>query len=109
MWNRSQSRYLICYHPPKDIVSDYGFHVVLLNQTSTSMHGSKEIHTGYIYKRNETGGTSSSAAAGACDPFFANVVDKVSSLVSLRAEVDSELQSRMSHGPSTRTRRRLKS
>ena len=51
MFNRSQSPYLICYHGPKLIIERYGFDVELLVQNPTSMHGSKEVHTGYIYRR----------------------------------------------------------
>merc|ERR1711935_355086 len=61
MWNSSGSsselegsrncEYLICYHGPKAIIEDYEFDVTLLAQMPTSMHGSKEGHMGYIYKR----------------------------------------------------------
>jgi hypothetical protein len=50
-FNRSSSPYLICYEAPKYIIRTYKFDVELLTQTSTSMHGSKEGHTGYIYRR----------------------------------------------------------
>ena len=50
-WNRSQSPYLICFHGPKTIISDYEFDVELLAKTPTSMHASGEGHTGYIYQR----------------------------------------------------------
>lgn len=40
MFNRSRSpKWLICYHGPKLIVDKYGFHVQLLVQKPTSMHG----------------------------------------------------------------------
>jgi len=51
MFNRSQSPYLICYHGPRLMVDRYGFDVELIIQASTSMHGSSENHTGYIYRR----------------------------------------------------------
>lgn len=52
MFNRSKhSKYLICFHGPRLIIEDYGFDVELLKQIPTSMHGSKEIHSGYVYKR----------------------------------------------------------
>jgi Histone methylation protein DOT1 len=57
MWNRSTSPYLICYHGPNHIIHEYDFHVKLLVQTPTSMHGSKEGHMGYIYQRMETART----------------------------------------------------
>jgi len=51
MFNNSRSPYLICYHGPKLIVGRYNFQVELLAQVVTSMHGSSENHTGYIYQR----------------------------------------------------------
>lgn len=51
MFNRSQSPYLICYHGPKLMIDRYGFEIELLTQAATSMHGSSEGHTGYIYRR----------------------------------------------------------
>jgi len=51
MFNRSSSSYLICYHPPRLIVDRYKFVVELLCQQNTTMHGSSENHTGYIYRR----------------------------------------------------------
>ncbi|KAL9180130.1 hypothetical protein ACHAXT_008100 [Thalassiosira profunda] len=59
MFNASQSEYLICYHGPKLMIEKYGFNVELLVQTPTSMHGSAEGHTGYIYRRSEEGKASS--------------------------------------------------
>ena len=60
MWNRSTSQYLICYHGPKDIIHSYEFDVELVTQTPTSMHGSKEGHMGYIYRRTATTTTTTS-------------------------------------------------
>ncbi len=54
MFNRSESPYLICYHGPKLIIERYGFNVELLVQSPTSMHGSSEVHSGYIYRRVES-------------------------------------------------------
>jgi len=51
MFNRSKSPYLICYHSPRVMINRFGFHVELIVQTQTSMHGSSEGHMGYIYKR----------------------------------------------------------
>eukprot|EP00814_Leptocylindrus_danicus_P017398 CAMPEP_0116034956 /NCGR_PEP_ID=MMETSP0321-20121206/20007_1 /TAXON_ID=163516 /ORGANISM="Leptocylindrus danicus var. danicus, Strain B650" /LENGTH=362 /DNA_ID=CAMNT_0003511549 /DNA_START=18 /DNA_END=1106 /DNA_ORIENTATION=- len=51
MFNRSKSPYLICFHGPKLMIDRYGFKVELLVQTPTNMHGSSEVHTGYVYKR----------------------------------------------------------
>jgi hypothetical protein len=52
MWNFSESPYLVCYHGPQDIIHSYGFNVDLIHQLKTSMHGSKERHMAYIYKRS---------------------------------------------------------
>lgn len=78
MFNRSQSEYLICYHGPKLMIEDYGFNIELIVQTPTSMHGSAEGHTGYIYRRDPNAKKPSKAklckarAFGVpCDPLFA--------------------------------------
>jgi len=59
VFNRSCSSYLICYHPPVIMINRYKFDIVLLCQKNTTMHGSGENHTGYIYER-----------AIKCDPMF---------------------------------------
>lgn len=51
MFNKSNSPFLICYHGPKLMIDRYGFNVELIVQASTSMHGSSECHSGYIYRR----------------------------------------------------------
>jgi len=65
MWNSSQSPYLICYHSPKDIIHSYDFDVELVDQEMTAMHGSKERHMGYIYRRRKSGLKEASTGAGA--------------------------------------------
>ena len=76
MFNKSQSDYLICYHGPKLMVERYGFHVELIVQAPTSMHGSSEIHTGYIYQRTgqkQKPGKGLPLVFGVpCDPLFAD-------------------------------------
>jgi hypothetical protein len=104
MWNRSHSPYLICYHGPRDIIENYEFNLELVTQTPTSMHGSKEGHMGYIYRRPDH-----AESLNACDPFFGRAWERVKKgMDSLREEVDAELHDCMSAGPSTRTRRRVK-
>eukprot|EP00571_Detonula_confervacea_P003661 CAMPEP_0172317514 /NCGR_PEP_ID=MMETSP1058-20130122/31866_1 /TAXON_ID=83371 /ORGANISM="Detonula confervacea, Strain CCMP 353" /LENGTH=428 /DNA_ID=CAMNT_0013032093 /DNA_START=16 /DNA_END=1302 /DNA_ORIENTATION=+ len=75
MFNRSQSEYLICYHGPRLMIEDYGFNVELIVQTPTSMHGSAEGHTGYIYRRSEDAKPSKACKTKKfgvpCDPLFA--------------------------------------
>ena len=51
VFNRSCSSYLICYHPPAIMIVRYKFDIILLCQQNTTMHGSGENHTGYIYRR----------------------------------------------------------
>jgi len=52
MFNKSQSPFLICYHGPKLMIDRYGFDVELIVQAPTSMHGSSENHSCYIYRRS---------------------------------------------------------
>lgn len=77
MYNKSQSGYLICYHGPKLIIEEYRFNVELVKQEKTSMHGSAEGHTGYIYRRNndikaiKAAGCKTQIHGVPCDPLFA--------------------------------------
>ena len=94
MWNRSTSPYLICYHGPKYIIKKYKFDVELLIQTPTSMHGSKEGHMGYIYRRNHNSNETEQPLQ--CDPYFAPSVDIVNGgLDQIRQHVNSKLNERM--------------
>jgi hypothetical protein len=71
-WNSSSTptRYLICYHGPKHVIDQYEFDVDLIAQTQTlSMHGSKEGHTAYIYRRT---GTTDSSNGGTMNTFAMN-------------------------------------
>mmetsp|Transcript_20396 Transcript_20396/g.56320 ORF Transcript_20396/g.56320 Transcript_20396/m.56320 type:complete len:437 (-) Transcript_20396:332-1642(-) len=104
MWNRSTSPYLICFHSPKDVVDYYDFEVELLDKTPTSMHGSKEGHTGYIYRRKQR--SNRKASSDHTDPFFAPGIDVVNKgLDSLKEWTNSTLDQKMSKGPSTRASR----
>jgi len=51
MFNRSKSPYFICYHPPRLIIDKYGYNVEFITKMPTSMHGSSEGHTCYVYTR----------------------------------------------------------
>ena len=101
MWNRSDTgacQYLICYSGPKDIIDCYEFDVELIVQTSTSMHGSKESHMGYIYRRTNTpkGKKKSSKNTVACDPLFQPSYDLVKSgLRELERKVDRQVAEEM--------------
>jgi hypothetical protein len=123
-WNNSKPdvcRYLICYHGPKDIIENYGFEVDLIAQTTTSMHGSKETHTGYIYhRRTSDGGGSGRGTTSAspkrhgtmsgiaCDPLFKSSFKLVQEgLQPLQREVHRQMQDFMGgSGRITRSRRR---
>jgi len=50
IFNLSQAPYLICYHSPHLVIDEYGFEVDFIIQFQTSLHGSGESRTGYIYK-----------------------------------------------------------
>jgi hypothetical protein len=114
MWNRSQSEYLICYHSPKNIIDEYEFEVELLVQTTTSMHGSKEGHTGYLYKRKSKTETITSSRSSnteqeenvSCDDLFADAWNLVQGdRETLSQAVKSELnESTEVVGPKTRSR-----
>ena len=102
IWNRSSSPYLICYHGPKDIIDVYEFDVELIAQKQTSMHGSKEGHMGYIYKRKSDRAFNEQA----CDPVFKTAFDKAKqSVTELHAIVQQEVGRIQGSGPATRARR----
>jgi hypothetical protein len=119
-WNRSDKgscQYLICYNGPKNIIDCYEFDVELLAQLSTSMHGSKEGHMGYIYRRTTSSngkkvktknGTSSNAIV-ACDPLFKPSYKLVKKgLKELQVEVARQVEEHMGgSGRTTRSRRKL--
>ena len=75
MWNRSElstCEYLICYSCPKDVIESYNFNVTYVTKMSTTMHGSRTKHTGYIYRRNNKRIESQSTlnTSTVCDPLF---------------------------------------
>mmetsp|Transcript_21589 Transcript_21589/g.47819 ORF Transcript_21589/g.47819 Transcript_21589/m.47819 type:complete len:412 (+) Transcript_21589:88-1323(+) len=104
MWNRSDTgscQYLICYASPRDVIDCYQFDAELLTQVSTSMHGSKESHMGYIYgrttpKKASRGKKSSNQSSVACDPLFKPAYKLVKKgLVALEREVDRQVEEEM--------------
>jgi Histone methylation protein DOT1 len=106
MWNASSSSYLICYHSPKYIIQRYTFNVELVVQTPTSMHGSKEGHTGYIYQRKGRAFTKPSEPP-TMDPFFASAARTVDGgLDRLRYYVNAKVAEQM-HSTTRRTRSKL--
>lgn len=101
MWNKSSSEFLICYHGPRAIIEDYEFDVELLTQTSTSMHGSKEGHMGYLYKRKTKKRGKENKIK--CDKLFQKSWDLVQEgLEPLHEDVTQQLQSVMGSGRRTR-------
>ena len=105
MWNRSDAgscRYLICYAGPRNIIDCYEFDVDLVAQMSTSMHGSKEGHMGYVYcrrtitKKGSKGKESSSKRNIPCDPLFKPSYNFVKSgLKELERVVDRQVKNEM--------------
>ena len=80
MYNKSQSEYLICFHAPRFMIDEYGFHVELVVQSKTlTMHGSSEGKTGYIYRRNYdinvAAGCNTKTLGIACDLLFAKPLE----------------------------------
>jgi hypothetical protein len=104
MWNTStESEYLICYHPPRAIIEKYKFKVELLAQIQTSMHGSKEGHTGYIYRRSWCNTTTSPTKRIKCDKLFQpgwNLVQE--GLSALQKDVAQQVEETMGSGRRTR-------
>ena len=65
IWNNSNPntcQYLICFVPEKKL-EEYDFAVEFVAEADTSMHGSGEHHTVYLYKRSKP-------VYSLCDPLF---------------------------------------
>lgn len=108
IFNRSCSPYLICYHAPRLIVDRYKFQVELLCQQNTSMHGSSENHTGYIYRRKDFQSVMSSGLLDdvvPCDPLFKESWSHVQKgLHHMCALVNDKLSTALKSGRSKRSR-----
>jgi hypothetical protein len=103
IWNQSQALHLICYHGPKDIIQIYEFDAELVAQIPTSMHGSKEGHMGYIYKRKLA---VKRVDNHACDPMFVPAWDVVKSgLRELHQHVSKQIADVMGSGRKTRSKK----
>jgi hypothetical protein len=106
MFNNSCSSYLICYHAPRIIVDRYNFQVELVCQQSTSMHGSSEIHTGYIYRRKSDRRISCRNKHIPCDPVFKESWAHVEKgLPHMCALVDEKLSTALETGRTKRAKR----
>lgn len=105
MFNASQSPYLICFHSPRVIVEKYGFEVELITQTSTSMHGSSEGHSGYLYRRIGQG-EASDATVPLCDALYREAYELVKSGKERLCEVVAQqVDKELSGGRVTRTKK----
>lgn len=104
MFNRSRSNYLICYHAPRLMIDRYKFKVELITQMSTSMHGSSENHTGYLYKRIKMKEVDDNESP-ICDPLFQEAWDCTrSGLSGISEYVNKEVTDNIESTVSTRTR-----
>ena len=103
IFNKSSSEYLICFHNPKVIMERYGFDVELLAQTPTSMHGSSEVHTGFIYKRTKT---TRPVGQVSCDPLFQEAWETVKgkNLRSIHKAINASTEEQLREGRLTRSR-----
>lgn len=100
MFNGSSSSYLICYHSPSYIINKYGFDVELVVQAPTSMHGSKEGHMGYIYKRKQK----RRKRENHCDALFKNAWATVQDGLQMLAQhIESRMQETSNGGRITRS------
>ena len=71
IFNSSSSPlYLVSFHAPRKIVDQYGYKVEFVDKLPTSMCGSGESHTCYIYKRS-----SSVSTTEIIDPLFTSGLD----------------------------------
>ena len=75
IWNDSSTPYLICFQSEKDLVQKYEFDVELLAQTKTTMHGSNEGKTGYVYCRKKPAEPSDKMTSTTIDPLFSEAVE----------------------------------
>ena len=105
MFNNSHCPYLICFHSPKVIIETYEFEVELITQTPTSMHGSSEGHSGYLYRR--VGGVEElSKGTVVCDAVYRDAYKLVNSgMEKLREAVSQRVDLEFCGGRVTRTKK----
>ena len=95
---------MICFHSPKDVIDSYEFDVELLAQIPTSMHGSKEGHMGYVYRRKSLAAAETQGEA--CDPLFAEAQQLVASgFPALKAKVDAIVKDKQNKRATRRSSR----
>jgi len=121
-FNRSSSPWLICYHGPRQIIEKHGFNVELVVQMPTSMHGSSEVHTGYIYRRVSSKKTKSRGKCNSsgksvvpledgkgtvCDVLFKDVCARIrGSFTEMKKSVDREVLEHLDAPRARRTRKK---
>jgi len=122
-FNRSTSPWLICYHGPRQIIEKHGFNVELVVKMPTSMHGSSEVHSGYIYRRVESkkirgrkGKCNSSdksvvpledGRGTVCDVLFKDVCARIrGSFTEMKTSVDREVLEHLDAPRARRTRKK---
>lgn len=73
----SRAKHFISYKRPDDIINVYGFQVKLITQFQTSMTGSREGHTCYIFRRIGACGEGAKEECRGfpCDPLFSNALE----------------------------------
>lgn len=88
------------------MIDDYEFQLELITQLPTSMHGSKEGHMAYLYRRPVLAPLTQ---PDACDPLFQSAWDlvKTNNLELLQSHVRERLAEAMEtkSGRATRSRR----
>ena len=95
-FNRSQARFLICFHDPPTMIEDYGFNIELIVQVSTRMHGPPgEQHMCYIYHHTGIQPINASKRLP-CDPLFLGAwMKSQEGLESLRKDADGKVQAEL--------------
>ena len=75
--NSRRAKHFISYKRPDDIIHVYGFQVKLITQFQTSMHGSGEGHTCYIFRRIGACGVGAEEECHGfpCDRIFRNALE----------------------------------
>jgi len=122
-FNKSTSPWLICYHGPRQIIEKHGFNVELVVQMPTSMHGSSEVHSGYIYRRvaskkmkarrgkcNSSGKSVVPLEDGrgtVCDVLFKDVCDRIrGGFTEMKKSVDREVLGHLDAPRALRSRKK---
>ena len=102
MWNKSLSKYLICYLNLLKITCYYNFDVDLITQTSTTMHGSSKGHMCYFYSCGKR--LDLLHPNPECDPMYADAQNLINrGLMPLKNAVDKKLKTVLNSGRPSRS------